>query len=160
MTSLIAQDAPIKSYSDIIQRFSSLTRLKRVIAYCFRFKDNARHITKRISGPLTVQELDKALISAIKICQANEFYQELNNLRNKRQLDSKSKLLTLHPFLDSDSIIRVGGKLRHAPIEYSKKYPIILPNKHHLTELIIKNTHYRNLHAGPQAILAAVRNSY
>lgn len=66
----------------------------------------------------------------------------------------------MHPFFDDDGIIRAGGRLRHAPIEYSRKYPIILPKKHHLTELIIRDAHYRNLHAGTQAILADVRNNY
>lgn len=89
--------------------------------------------------------MNKALILVIRICQASEFHQELHDLRNQRQLESKSKILNLHPFLDSDGIIRVGGRLRHVtPIEYSKKYPIILPNKHHLTELIVRDTHYRN----------------
>jgi len=54
----------------------------------------------------------------------------------------------------------VGGRLRHAPFEYSKKHPILLPSKHHLTELIIRDAHYRNLHAGPQAVLAAIHNNY
>lgn len=143
--------------SHLIQRFSSLTKLKRFIAYCLRFRDIVKEPK---SGPLSVQELAKALISAIKMCQSSEFHQELRDLRNQKQLISKSRILNLHPFLDAEGIIRVGGRLRHAPIEYSRKYPIILPNKHHLTELIIRNTHYRNLHAGPQAILAAVRNNY
>lgn len=47
--------------------------------------------------------MNKALILAIRICQANEFHQELHDLRNQRQLESK-KILNLHPFLDSDGI--------------------------------------------------------
>lgn len=104
--------------------------------------------------------MDNALKVAVKMCQAKEFNQELCDLRNNKQINTKSKLLNLHPFLDSDSIIRVGERLWHAPIEYSRKHPVILPSKHHLTELIIRDTHYRNLHAGPQAILAAIRNNY
>lgn len=157
--SLIVQDKSSKTNSSIIKRFSSLTKLKRVIAYCLRFKSNALN-SNRSNQPLTVQETNKALIIVIKICQADEFHQELHDLRDQRKINSKSKMLTLHPFLDDDGIIRVGGRLRHAPIEYSRKYPIILPKKHHLTELIIRDAHYRNLHAGTQAILADVRNNY
>ena len=100
------------------------------------------------------------MISIIKICQSNEFSQDLNNLFNKSSLDSKSRLINLHPFIDSDGIIRVGGRLHHAPLEYSRKHPIVLPTKNHLTRLIIKDVHYKNLHAGPQAILAILRNEY
>jgi len=53
-----------------------------------------------------------------------------------------------------------GGELHHAPLEYSQKHPIVLPNKHHFTKLIIRDVHYRNLHAGPQAVLATLRNDY
>jgi len=146
--------------SSIIERFSSLTRLKRVLAYCLRFKDNLLNPTAQAKEPLTVQDKDKALILAIKICQANEFHEELHNLRTQKPLNSKSKILSLHPFIDSNGIIRVGERLRHAPIEYSKKHPILLPSKHHLTELIIRDVHYSNLHAGPQAVLAAMHNNY
>lgn len=125
--------------------FLHYRELKRVIAYCLRFKDNACNSTKRTNESLTVQEMNKALILAIRICQASEFHQELRDFRNQRQLESKNKILNLHPFLDSDSIIRVGERLWHVTsIEYSKKYPIILPNKHYLTELIVRDTHYRN----------------
>ncbi|XP_011687442.1 PREDICTED: uncharacterized protein LOC105449756 [Wasmannia auropunctata] len=163
ITSLITQDAALKSDVNIIQRFSSFTRLKRVIAYCFRFKNNAlsaKQEVKRKKGPLTVQETSEALTSILRMCQESEFQQELHDLRNKKPLNSKSKILTLHPFLDGDGLIHVGGRLRHAPIEFARKYPVILPKKHHLTELIIRDTHYRNLHAGSQAVLAAVRSSY
>jgi len=72
-----------------------------------------------------VQDTDKAIL-AIKICQANKFHQELQSAQ--KPLNSKSKILNLHPFIDSNGIIHVGGKLRHAPIEYSKKHPIYLAN--------------------------------
>jgi len=53
--------------------------------------------------------------------------------------------------------MRVGGRLSNAPIPYAQKYPIILPSKHPLTRLIIVHEHYKHLHAGPQALLVAIR---
>jgi len=81
-------------------------------------------------------------------------------MRTQKPLNSKSKILNLHPFINSNGIIRVGGRLRHAPTEYSKKHLILLPSKYHLTELIIRDAHYKNLHAEPQAVLAAIHNNY
>ncbi|XP_011690002.1 PREDICTED: uncharacterized protein LOC105451334 [Wasmannia auropunctata] len=147
-------------YSDMIQRFSSLSRLTHVAAYCIRFKNNALRHTVQKKGTLDVKEVEQALKILIKSCQANSFPQELHSLRSQTQLHSKSKLLNLHPFLDPDGIIRVGGRLRNASIEYTQKYPIVLPKKHHLTKLIIRDIHYKNLHAGPQAILTIMRNNY
>ncbi|XP_070169554.1 uncharacterized protein [Polyergus mexicanus] len=109
---------------------------------------------------IIIEELDHAMKILIRGCQGHSFAQELHSLRAQSQLHSKSKIIALHPFLDEDGIICVGGRLCNASIEYSQKYPIILPNKHHLTKLIIRDIHYKNLHAGPQAVLAMMRNNY
>lgn len=69
------------------------------------------------------------------------FRQEPSLLKQGKSLHN-SKLLTLTPFLDSDGIIRVGGRLKNAHIPFDQKYPIVLPSKHmqarnlfgHLTE--------------------------
>ncbi|XP_029169999.1 uncharacterized protein LOC114939750 [Nylanderia fulva] len=147
-------------YMAIIERFSSLSRLKRVTAYCLRLAKRSVQNTSQQSKLLTVEELEHAMKRLIKDCQDHSFAEELHNLSNKKRLQSKSKLLTLNPFLDEEGIIRVGGRLCNATIEYSQKHPIILPSKHHLTTLIIRDAHYKNLHAGSQAILMMVRNNY
>lgn len=155
-----AIDTPTNRDLTVIEKFSSFTRMKRIIAYCLRFKNNASRNTTKAKGPLTIAEISNAVTAIIKTCQAKEFPRELHSLTKQLQLDSKSKLLNLHPFLDSSGIIRVGGRLHHAPIEYGQRHPIILPSKNHITNLIIKDIHYKNLHAGPQAILAIMRESY
>jgi hypothetical protein len=73
---------------------------------------------------------------------------------------SLNPLIKLNPFLDADSIIRVGGRLVNANIFYNKKFPIVIPKRHHITNLIVEREHLRQLHAGPQATLAAIRESY
>lgn len=71
---------------------------------------------------------------------------------------------------NSDEIVvrLARAKSRVAPIKtitnstlkFESKHPIILPSKHHLTTLIIRDAHNRNLHAGPQLILPAIRRQY
>ena len=63
-------------------------------------------IKEKANGRLTVQGLDKVLMSAIKICQASEFHQELHDLRNNKRLSPKSNISILYSFLDAN-IIRV-----------------------------------------------------
>ncbi|XP_024885139.1 uncharacterized protein LOC112463171, partial [Temnothorax curvispinosus] len=55
--------------NDILSRFSSLSRLKRVIAYCLRWKEPIKSSTTRQIRPLSVNELDQAMRLIIKLSQ-------------------------------------------------------------------------------------------
>lgn len=112
------------------------------------------------TGPLTIKELQHAINMLVKLVQRHSFKQEINDLKNRRVVNPRSRLFDLHPFIDEDEIIRVGGRLRNAPLSYKKRFPIILPTKHPLTKLIILHFQHRNLHAGPSALLASIREQY
>ncbi|XP_018368315.1 PREDICTED: uncharacterized protein LOC108764526 [Trachymyrmex cornetzi] len=155
----------MKPDATFTQKFSSFTRFRRVIAYCLRFVANARlkgfqsHL-RRI-GALSVQEIEDSTLVIIKQVQAAEFADELGCLQAGLQINHKSKLRDLYPFLDSKDRIRVGGRLSRAPqVPYQQKHPIVLPGNHHITELLIRHEHYRNLHAGQSAVLTALRMQY
>lgn len=142
-------------------KFSSLSKLQRVVAYCLRFKNNSINPkNQRIVGNLTVQELSDALRLLIKIAQQDEFKQEISDLRKHNQIQIKSNLLTLNPFIDLNGILRVGGRLANSHFSENKKHPILLPKGHKLTLLIIKHMHEITLHSGPQALLAYLRETY
>ncbi|XP_062556862.1 uncharacterized protein LOC134221690 [Armigeres subalbatus] len=66
----------------------------------------------------------------------------------------------LSPILLVDGVIRVGGRLRHAPVPYGQRPPMILPDKHRLTEMIMVHYHRKLLHAGPQLLAAVVRERF
>ena len=145
---------------DPFSRFSTLAKLKRVIAYCKRFTFNCKNPkSNRISGVLTVSELKDSFLMLIRLSQKQSFKSELNDLKNKGLISRSSNILSLHPFLDND-IIRVGGRIQKAIIPFSKKHPIILHNKHKLTELIMTNEHLRLMHCGPQQLLYSVREHF
>lgn len=57
--------------------------------------------------------------------------------------------MPLHPFLDVNGLLRVGSRLMHAGLKYEQKHQIILPGRHHVTDLIIRDAHISQLHAGP-----------
>jgi len=86
---------------------------------------------KRKIRPLEVHELNKAENIVLKWVQQDGFQQELQCLRNNRNLSKKSKLASLCPFVDKNGLMRVGGRLRHASIPESQKHPIILPGTSH-----------------------------
>lgn len=54
----------------------------------------------------------------------------------------------------------MGGRLAYAPISINKKFPIVLPSSSSFTRLLFKFEHVRLLHAGPQALLAHIHNTY
>ena len=57
----------------------------------------------------------------------------------------KERLKKLCPFLDEKDTIRVGGRVKQARIPYEWKHQIILPAKHHITTLILREYHNRGL---------------
>lgn len=141
-------------------RFSSIIKLKRTTAFCYRFINNLKGNTSRINGPLTTSELDTALLQILKITQMQSFPKEYDDLQNNRPLQSSSSLLCLNPFLDPTGLIRVGGRIQLSESPYQKKHPIILPKKHHVTILLMRYEHQRLMHCGPQQLLYSIRENY
>ena len=143
--------------NELIGRFSSLNRLIRVVAWMLRFVNGTKG--KRELGSLKLFEFDHALNVIIKVVQEETFPEEIKKLK-KGQINSNSILVRLKPFLDKDGIIRVGGRLSQASIAFDCKHPIVLPKAHKFTQLVIHAEHLRMLHAGPQAVLASLRQRY
>ncbi|XP_041989097.1 uncharacterized protein LOC121740468 [Aricia agestis] len=84
---------------------------------------------------------------------------EYKLLQGKKSLSSKSKLLNLSPFIDNDGLIRVGGRLKSSNYTYDKIHPILLDSSHQISKLLFKYEHIRNMHAGPQLLLATIRQT-
>ncbi|KAK9744624.1 hypothetical protein QE152_g7582 [Popillia japonica] len=141
----------------IFERYSNLRRLQRIVAYSLRFIDNCRTKNNR-HGDLTLEELKSSLVCLIKLAQRQIFGKEINSLKNKQDVRN-SKLKSLDPFLDENGILRVGGRLKNANIDFSQKHPIILP-QHQLTNLIIKQKHLECLPAGVQTLLGIIRQEF
>ncbi|XP_043258558.1 uncharacterized protein LOC122400888 [Colletes gigas] len=147
--------ATTKHDDEILQRYSCIRKLRRITAYVLRFGRRNRR-----KGSLTVEELQEASSCLIRLLQATAFPDEIRQLGNKGNLPSNSKLLPLNPFLDDQGIIRVGGRLQNSTLTYARKHPILLPKGHHITDLIIRDTHRANHHEGITSTLNSVRQAY
>ena len=55
----------------------------------------------------------------------------------KAMLKKTSTLRALDPYLDSEGVMRVGGRIREATLSESLKNPVILPKSSHITALVI-----------------------
>ena len=143
-------------------RFSSWLRLLRVTAWTRRFAHNSRSKTAadRRTGPLTAQELSDAEHTLLRIAQSEQFGAEIDALQQGKRLPANSRLHQLAPFMDSSGLLRVGGRLRHAPLDYEAKHQVILPAKGDVTRLIVTDRHKKLAHAGAEHVLTHLRQQF
>ena len=82
-----------------------------------------------------------------------EWFSKLSGKNVRAKLLRSSVLYHLSPVL-FDNVLRVGGRLVNAKLSFEAKHPAILPQKSHLTSLIIQNCHARFAdHQGVNATL-------
>lgn len=144
---------------DIFRRFSSLSKLQRVLAQCFRFIARARK-QPVIHGPVTPRELDYVLFTCIRITQHVYWPQLPRQLSNKQAIITPKSLAQLSPFLDPHDVIRVGGRLKFSSLHNEAKHPALLPKKTYLTRLIILHYHLSLLHGGMRLVMSLIQRRF
>ncbi|XP_063618245.1 uncharacterized protein LOC134791133 [Cydia splendana] len=143
-------------------KYSSLNRLIRVVAYCRRFlrKRDSTQNNQVNTRYLQKWEMDEAALICVKKCQNAEFKNEIEEINKSGYISSKtSKIRSLTPFLEN-GILRVGGRLQNASELEIAKHPIILPYDSHLTKLIVADAHERTLHGDQRAMLNYLKSAY
>ena len=143
-----------------IDCYSSFNTLVRVTSWVMRYVRNLKKSETPLKSAPTVQELVSAERYWISMSQSQCFESELRSLSTKGVLLSKSALLALHPFIDSQGVLRAGWREQKSKLAYSMMYPVILDGKHHLTKLIIRTEHLSLLHAGPALLTSSLNRRY
>ncbi|XP_036148448.1 uncharacterized protein LOC118644088 [Monomorium pharaonis] len=144
-----------QTYSDdIFLRFSFYTRMIRTIAYCLRMSPS-----KRAKGALSIQEIIEAETRILQIIQGTRFADEIKRRSNSKEIKG-TRLASLNPIIDNNKLLRVGGRLQNANIPLAQKHSILLPSHHHVTDLIIRETHEKNHHPGIQSTLYTIRHRF
>ncbi|XP_023247073.1 uncharacterized protein LOC111643447 [Copidosoma floridanum] len=141
------------------KKLSSFSVVITTGAYCMRLFKRFRVAERPKTSTVTSEErleVERRLLRAI---QLERFSVEIKLLRNERNL-SYTKIAALSPFLDEHGLLRVGGRLGNSQIPYTQKHPILLPSRHYVTDLIIRETHGKLLHAGIQNTLYQLRLKY
>lgn len=88
------------------------------------------------------------------------FASEYKALSKGDAINTSSSILSLSPFMDEAGLMRVGGRLKNSELQFDARHPILLPRNNDLTHCVIEYEHIRNLHAGAQATMAAVRERF
>ena len=74
-----------------------------------------------------------------------------------RRLAELKSLRNLRPCVDDELILRIDGRLENAEFSVDAKHPMILPNRHPLTRLIVLDKHAESGHAKPSYTLMKTR---
>ena len=147
-------------FDRIMKKRSSWFELKKDVGYILRMKFFLKSKVNKlslpdISRPFTVAELAEAELHIIRYVQQEAFTQEMKTL-SKGSADTtvqrSSALYRLEPVMHEDGLIRIGGRL--------PSHPIVIPNQHDVTNLIIRHFHIMSGHCGKEHTLAQVRQLY
>ena len=108
-----------------------------------------------------MEEIRSAEILITKAAQAKCYEKEISILREGQEKEG-TKVGSLHrldPFLDRNGLLRVGGRIKRSNLPPEVKFPVILPRKSHLANLIISYFHGRVEHQGRGITLNEIRSN-
>lgn len=143
----------------ILPVMKSYFKLQTIMALCLRFIHNCRNKTK-YKGQITALEYRNASNTIIRAIQREHFAKEIAILQGKKELKSNSDIRKLNPFVDDKGLLRVGGRLTNAKLNYSARHQLLLPHDHFITDLIIKKVHIESMHGGPMLTESLIRQQY
>jgi len=139
--------------------FSNWQRLINTIAYVKRvFKKKG---FKRAYPRLTVFEKFDAGEQIWRWVQMESFTEEVQCLMTGKSVPHTSRLYSLTPFLDSQGLVRMQGRLDRTPnLQTETKCPIILDPRHPAVKLLISHYHKTCRHQGQETVLNELRSQY
>uniref|UniRef100_A0A8D8SS70 Integrase catalytic domain-containing protein n=1 Tax=Cacopsylla melanoneura TaxID=428564 RepID=A0A8D8SS70_9HEMI len=108
-------------------------------------------------APISNIEYTAARNDWLKYLQSNHFSQTINSLESGKK-DSLSINLGLE--LDSNGILILKGRFVEMKVDGENPFPILLPRKDHLTDIIVLDIHVKCFHVGVNQTLATLRNDY
>ena len=121
-------------------------------------------------GCLVVEELQEAEGEVLGYIQEKEFPETRiiqsaltagGCERSVKRLMKKAgtSVSKLNPRIEN-GLLGAGGRIGRAPLPYELKHNVILPHKHHVTDLIIRDHHQRMGHLGQESVLSSLRRKY
>lgn len=139
-------------------RWPNLVNAVSKIVLVAQKRHQRHHLTKEpISNDLQTEATSvitiidarkRAQTLIVRNLQKESFSEEIDYLQKKKGLPKTSPLLKLSPIIDSEGLLRIGGRLGRADLPYEERHPLILPGKHHVTSLVVKNCHEEVKHQG------------
>lgn len=152
-----------------IARFSNFYKLIRTTAFvskmlkllCAKKSEKPKlpsvpgnKMSKRLSKLLDIgaKEIQEAKYMWYKHVQNEAFRQEYADLQQMGLVKKSSRLYKYSPFI-CDGVIRMKGRIHDNSKPFDVNNPVILPNRHPFTTLLIQTFHDANLHFGTNTVI-------
>ncbi|GFU55947.1 integrase catalytic domain-containing protein [Trichonephila clavipes] len=148
-------------YDELFNVTNNFIKLIRIFSFIFRFINNIK--AKESCNKekyLTADEIKRSTEFLAKIAQLSEFKAEIDDLEKGKGVSKTSKLKALDPFLDENSLLRVGGRLSNADLPFEAKHQIIIPSKHKFTKLLFEHMHKKFFHISAQGLVHQIRMQF
>ncbi|GFX40500.1 integrase catalytic domain-containing protein [Trichonephila clavipes] len=148
-------------YDELFNVTNNFIKLIRIFSFIFRFINNIK--AKESCNKekyLTTDEIKRSTEFLAKIAQLSEFKAEINALKKGKGVSKTSKLKALDPFLDENSLLRVGGRLSNADLPFEAKHQIIIPSKHKFTKLLFEHMLKKFFHIGAHGLVHQIRMQF
>ncbi len=103
------------------------------------------------------KETEQAFLYWEKRVQRENFQDVLSSMtkKKKHQLVNQMNL-----FQDGNGLLRLKGRLEKSSLPYDTIHPVLLPNNHWFTHMVIRAKHEELHHVGTETVLTAIRQKY
>ena len=106
---------------------------------------------------LNINELDLAQRRLLKLVQNQAFCKEIEVLKKKGNILRTSRIYGLDPYVDSDGLLKVGGKLRKGELDANIAHPVLPPKNSCISVAIIRWCHKNVANGGTGLTLNELR---
>ena len=135
-------------------RYGSWKKLLRVTAYTLRFIQRA-NVNR--SMELKAEEIRSTEELWIKSIQCQSFPEEVRHMIMSGKTPAPLLVRQFNLYLDEKCLVRCRGRIQNSMLNQEVKTPMLLPSRHHVVELIIRDAHERMLHGGVNTTLTTIR---
>ena len=85
--------------------------------------------------------------------QQHSFSREISSLKSNTAIHRSSSLFKLDSFLDTDGVLRIGGRSKRTVLDVNEVHPVILQKANLIIEAIVTWCHENATHSGRSVTL-------
>ncbi|XP_062538971.1 uncharacterized protein LOC134207265 [Armigeres subalbatus] len=108
---------------------------------------------------ITVHDMSDARNAWYRKVQSEVFKEERRSIKNSGFVKSSSRLRTYSPFLQ-DGLIRMRGRVQDDNKPFEVNNPVILPDNHPFSTLLIRMYHIANAHQGFETVVNNIKERH
>ena len=145
------------------EEFSSFAKMANIHFYVLKYIHNLKRKVNPKLPEIDKKELhDRAIIHIISNLQHTNFPEIYTYFENKtkRLKDIPNVVRQLNVYVDKNGLLRVKSKFGRWQDGRPYTFPLLLPKKSHVTDLIILELHKQFKHAGCYTILSELRKRF